>query len=85
MIGLLEPHPGLPIVAAIIVFVMGFTALFAFAILYFDLYRFANGLATRTSRPDQDQLAPGPIKQKTVETPASVWAESALIRPGRLV
>src|ERR1700731_190474 len=44
MIDLWESYPALPIAAAIIVFVVGFVALFAFATVFFDLYRCANGL-----------------------------------------
>jgi hypothetical protein len=56
MIGLLESYPALPIAAAIMVFVVGFVALFAFATVYFDLYRYANGLANRMAQPEQNQI-----------------------------
>gem|GEM_PF-4501700 len=56
MIGLLESYPALPIAAAIIVFVLGFVALFALATVYFDLYRYANGLARRRTQPGRNQI-----------------------------
>src|ERR1700720_4563746 len=55
MIGLLESYAALPIAAAIIVFVVGFIALFAFITVYFDLYRCANGLANRMAQPERNQ------------------------------
>src|ERR1700751_4266978 len=51
MIGLSESYPALPIAAAIMVFVVGFVVLFAFATVCFDLYRCANGLANRMAQP----------------------------------
>jgi hypothetical protein len=62
MIGLLESYPALPIAAAIIVFVVGFVALFVFATVYFDLYRCANGLGNRMAQPERNQsfLEPDP-------------------------
>jgi hypothetical protein len=62
MIGLLESYPALPIAAAMMVFVVGFVALFAFATVYFDLYRCANGLANRMAQPERNQsfLEPDP-------------------------
>ncbi|MGA8143165.1 MAG: hypothetical protein WB987_04665 [Candidatus Acidiferrales bacterium] len=50
MVTLLVLHPALPIVAAIMICAAGFTALFTFAILYFELYRYTNRLAMRMAQ-----------------------------------
>ena len=55
MIGLSEFHPDLPIVAAIVVCAMGLIALFAFASLYLDLYRYVNQLAKRLAQDGPGQ------------------------------
>lgn len=62
MIGLVGFPPALPIVAAMIVCAMGLLALFWFAGLYFDLYRYADRLAKRTivqGEPNQGFWDPG--------------------------
>jgi hypothetical protein len=59
MIGLREFYLPLPVVAVIIVCAVALIALFAFASLYLDLYRYANQLAKRLAHgPNQGFLEP---------------------------